>query len=162
MIEKPLKKFLTKYNDSYLSIISDAYPTELAIPKSQMIFNKWSQNNDFDIIKDFVVGIMPLKDDEWVKGKCSFKMLQYMAAAKPVIVSPFGMNKQILGEVECGIGAVTDDDWYTSLEYVYKNESLYNSFGNNGLKLIKEKYCLEIVNKTITKQIKELHYDFRK
>jgi len=157
LIEKPLKKFLDKFKDSYLSIISDAYPQNLEIPKDQIIFNKWSQETDFEFIKSFVVGVMPLKNDEWTKGKCSFKMLQYMAAAKPVIVSPFGMNKQILNEIECGIGAISDDDWFNALELIYKNEVLYNLYGQNGLNLIKEKYCLEIVNKTISENIKELY-----
>jgi glycosyltransferase involved in cell wall biosynthesis len=61
------------------------------------------------------VGLMPLEDDAWTRGKCSFKMLQYMAAGLPAVVSPVGMNRDVLALGESGIPAAGVDDWIDAL-----------------------------------------------
>jgi glycosyltransferase involved in cell wall biosynthesis len=64
------------------------------------------------------IGIMPLEDTLWTHGKCAFKMLCYMAAGVPVVVSPVGMNAEVLKLGELGVGAARDDDWVESLSFL--------------------------------------------
>ena len=58
---------------------------------------------------------MPLDDGEWERGKCAFKMLQYMAAGVAVVASPVGMNRDILQQDDIGFGARNGDEWAESL-----------------------------------------------
>ena len=86
------------------------------------------------------VGIMPLDDTPWTRGKCSFKMLQYMAVGLPVIVSPVGMNVDVLAKGQVGFSAQSQDQWYQALETLYKDHQLQRQLGNNGRAVIEQFY----------------------
>ena len=59
-------------------------------------FVKWCPENEVSAIQDIDIGLMPLKDSEFQRGKCSYKMLTYMSCERPVVVSPVGMNADVL------------------------------------------------------------------
>ena len=63
------------------------------------IYRHWTPENEISEINDFDIGIMPLVNDEWSSGKCGAKLLQYMAAGIPAVVSPVGVNKEIIQEL---------------------------------------------------------------
>ncbi len=67
------------------------------------------------------IGIMPLTDDGWSKGKCAYKALRYMAAGVPSVVSPVGMNKEVIREGETGFFASTTIEWFEKLSYLIDN-----------------------------------------
>jgi glycosyltransferase involved in cell wall biosynthesis len=85
------------------------------------------------------VGIMPLPENNWTKGKCSFKMLQYMACEIPVIVSTVGMNAELLAQGKLGLAAGTDSDWYDALSFFYINRDIAKDYGRAG-RVVAEKY----------------------
>jgi glycosyltransferase involved in cell wall biosynthesis len=94
---------------------------------------------------------MPLVDNEWVKGKCSFKMLQYMSAGVPVVVSPFGMNSDVLSQGKIGFGPISGYEWYQALELMIKDTELNNLYGMQARALAEDKYSLErVVEKWIS------------
>ena len=92
---------------------------------------------------------MPLDDDEWTRGKCSFKMLQYMAVAIPVIVSPVGMNNQVLMKGNCGIGAKSNEEWYSAFEALYNDNSLKDKMGLVGRNIVEENFSVVVVNQKL-------------
>ncbi|MGN6648242.1 MAG: glycosyltransferase family 4 protein [Cytophaga sp.] len=151
-----LKVFFDKRKDAVLKIIADRYPVELEQISGNIEFVPWHPMGHVQAMRDFSVGIMPMQNDEWTKGKCSFKMLQYMAMGLPVLVSPFGMNKEILGQGDIGLGPVSDNDWYDAIEDVYLNTNTYAVKGINGYTVIENNYSTETVSNEIASQFKRL------
>lgn len=150
------KTFFDKRTDAVLKIIADRYPIELNEIAANIEFVPWHPEGHIQEMSDFSVGVMPMEDDEWTKGKCSFKMLQYMAMGMPVIVSPYGMNKDVLGQSDIGLGPISDLDWANALEEVYQNQQTYRNKGLNGHALIQKKYATTLVSKSIASQFQKL------
>lgn len=78
-------------------------------------FVRWSAANEAADIGAGDVGIMPLSDDEFSRGKCGCKALQYMAAGRPAVASPVGVNRDIIDAGENGLLAASDEEWYRAL-----------------------------------------------
>ncbi|MEA2928897.1 MAG: hypothetical protein QOG38_1325 [Hyphomicrobiales bacterium] len=96
-----------------LHIVGAPVPPELAgIPAESF---PWSEQTEVARICDFDIGIMPLHDTPWERGKCAYKLLQVMAAGKPVIASPVGANCQVVQHGVNGFLAATQDEWADAL-----------------------------------------------
>ena len=102
------------------------------------------------------IGIMPLSDDQSTRGKCSFKMLQYMAVGMPVVVSPVGMNNEVLSKGDIGYAAVSADDWYNALEALYDQEQLRTKLGQAGRKVVEQQFSSEMVAQKLFYILKDL------
>ena len=76
----------------------------------------WRSATEVQDLSDFNVGIMPLADTEWERGKCGLKALQYMALGIPPVVSPVGVNREIVDHGQNGFLASTEDDWVETLD----------------------------------------------
>jgi glycosyltransferase involved in cell wall biosynthesis len=148
-IEKALAKFLNERKDVLLIVISDVCPKFTSIRKEKIRFIKWTPEDEVVAIQEARVGIMPLNDTPWERGKCSFKMLKYMACRIPVLVSPVGMNNEVLSKGEIGFAAFKDDDWVSGLEFFYKNRDKSKLMGFNGTQVINKYYSLDIVTKSL-------------
>ena len=81
---------------------------------------------------------MPLMDDEWSRGKCGLKILQYMAAGIPAVGSPVGVNKEIIQDGKNGFLASTEDEWYEKLLSLCEDPELRRRMGNAGRKTVKK------------------------
>ena len=81
--------------------------------------------------------------NDFTKGKCSYKMLQYMACGVPVIVSPVGMNVKILSQREVGLSAITNEDWIAALQKLKNDAGFYRACQINGPLLIEEDYSVK-------------------
>lgn len=143
-LQSELNKFLNDYPDTKISIMSDRFPFELNELKSRINFIKWSPDSEVDFIRSLNVGLMPVQDDLWSRGKCAYKMLLYAACGIPVVVSPIGVNKTILEMAEIGYGAVLKGDWYVSLRELYNDNSKCQKFSENGIKLVNNNYSVKI------------------
>lgn len=141
-----LKEFFKNYSShAELRIITshaDSIPTEL---RKICTFVKWYPGIEFDELPQWTAGLMPLADNEWVKGKCSFKMLQYMSAGVPVVVSPYGMNREILAKSEVGFGAQSGEEWYLALERLLVDLDLNHTLGRQARSLAEKDFSLESV-----------------
>jgi len=144
-VEKPLSVFLKKEKKSRLTIISNVFPKFSLIKPNQVNFVPWSPESEVSGIQQSNVGIMPLFNGEWEKGKCSFKMLQYMSCGIPVIVSPVGMNNLVLSKANIGFHANTEDDWLSALNFLYKNPLEASKMGKEGRLVIADNYSQTIV-----------------
>jgi len=99
----------------------------------------WTEESEIMEIAKMDIGIMPLRDNPWTRGKCGFKLLQYMSCSKPVIASPVGVNNNIVGH-ENGLLANSIDDWYNAFEVLCNDGVLCQNMGNNGLNQVKNRY----------------------
>ena len=139
-IHKPLNQFLSQTN-SVLHIISKNFTNFKDIFPKNTVFKEWNADSYINDIAQFNVGLMPMPDEEWVKGKCSFKMLQYMGAFVPAIVSPYGMNAEVLKNSQVGLGAKNQEEWIQALLTYYNDDSLRLDHAHKGRAYIENKYC---------------------
>jgi glycosyltransferase involved in cell wall biosynthesis len=85
---------------------------------------------------------MPLPNDEWAKGKCGLKGLQYMALNIATVMSPVGVNTEIIQDGENGFLAETEDEWVSKLSLLIENPELRKKVSNNGRITVEEKYSV--------------------
>jgi glycosyltransferase involved in cell wall biosynthesis len=103
----------------------------------------WNASTEVEDLHLFDIGIMPLPDNEWTRGKCGMKGLQYMAAGIPTIMSPVGVNTAIIQDGENGFLASTTEEWVDKLSRLIESTELRRKFSINGRKTVEEKYSVE-------------------
>ncbi|EJD6500954.1 glycosyltransferase [Providencia rettgeri] len=91
----------------------------------------WSEKNEIKDISNFDIGIMPLFENDFEKGKCGYKIIQYFACKIPVVASPVGVNCTLI-EQDNGFLCKTPQEWSNALEQLIKNEELRKRLGNSG------------------------------
>ncbi|MGA9121575.1 MAG: glycosyltransferase family 4 protein [Bacteroidota bacterium] len=104
----------------------------------------WSAAEELHELQQFDVGIMPLIDSEWERGKCGHKLIKYMACALPVVASPVGVNGEIVSNGRNGILAGTSEEWSAALMTLKQDSSLRNTMGLEGRRIVEEKYCTAV------------------
>jgi len=105
---------------------------------------KWELETEIEDLQDFDIGIMPMPDNEWTKGKCGFKIILYMALGVPVICSPTGVNKEIVEDGKNGYFANSDREWIDKLSILIENPNLRYEMGQSGRDIVKERYSVEV------------------
>ena len=103
----------------------------------------WAADTEVASIAECDVGIMPLLDSPWERGKCAYKLIQYMACALPTVSSPVGANLDVVIEGETGFFARSQEDWADRLECLLRDEGLRKRLGEKGRERIEAEYCVE-------------------
>lgn len=106
-------------------------------------FVTWSEETEADSISRFDVGIMPLENSPWEKGKCAYKLIQYMACGIPVVASPVGMNTKVVLPGENGFLADNLNQWSKSLEEIISDSRKCHTFGIRGRQLVEKEYTVQ-------------------
>lgn len=140
-----LKAFLSSRKDVRLLVVSDVKPEFGELSPNQVMYQRWTRETEVAAIQKMDIGLMPLADSDWARGKCAFKMLQYMAVGLPVIVSPVGMNAQVLEMGELGIAATDATDWVDALEALYADREQGRRMGAIGRQVVKANFDLPVV-----------------
>ena len=104
---------------------------------------KWDENTEVEEISKFDVGIMPLPDNPWERGKCGFKLIQYLSCNLPVIGSPVGVNRDIIINGVNGFQANSTDEWLKYIRLLKDDKELILKMGKNGRRFVEEKYSLQ-------------------
>ena len=141
-IERSLFSVLKARPDVLLRIVSDRCPKFEILTSDMFEFVKWSPQNEVETIQGMDIGLMPLEDSDWSRGKCSYKMLLYMSCGIPVVVSPYGMNAEVLAAGKVGFGAISSDEWTQKLIFLIDNEADRLMLGSNARAVIEERYSL--------------------
>ena len=103
----------------------------------------WSEETEVESIQQFDIGIMPLENSPWERGKCGYKLIQYMACGVPVAASPVGVNEEIVLPEESGLFAERPEDWEHALRNLLgMGESTRRSMGRAGRKRAEDWYSL--------------------
>lgn len=140
LLEEPLRR-LNSEKDIMLKIISGKpYPFK-ACPVE---FKKWALQDEAADLASLDVGVMPLTDDSWTRGKAAFKALQYMSAGLPSVLSPVGMNKSVIKHGTNGFLAETDKEWFENLLMLAEDIDLRKKVGNAAREFVQEKYSLAV------------------
>lgn len=104
----------------------------------------WTKESEVAEIQDFDIGIMPLADSPWERGKCGYKLIQYMACGKPVVASPVGMNREIVRQGINGYLASYPNDWIAALRSLLADADLRQRMGLEGRADVEQKYNLQV------------------
>jgi glycosyltransferase involved in cell wall biosynthesis len=100
----------------------------------------WRAETELEDLSDIDIGMMPLPDDRWSKGKCGLKALQFMALGIPTICSPVGVNTDIIQDDQNGFIAATEDEWVEKLTRLLRSAELRQRLGHAGRVTVEEKY----------------------
>ena len=110
-----------------------------------MRFVQWSQNREAAEVGDCHVGIMPLPDNEATRGKCGLKALQFMATGRPAVVSPVGMNLDLINDGVNGRLATTDNEFFEALLALAQNKGQRRTMGAEARRTVERHYSAEAV-----------------
>lgn len=144
MLESVFRSIFSSNPKSSLLIVSDRDP-QLALAPSCVKYRKWSEAREVDDIQEMDIGVMPLADNLWARGKCSFKMLQYMSCGLPVVVSPVGMNSEVLAHSALGLAASTEDEWIDALTELIRDPLLRARMGAAGRMTVENHYSIRSI-----------------
>jgi glycosyltransferase involved in cell wall biosynthesis len=120
-----------------LRVISDCFPSFTHLP---VIPHRWSVEGEAAALAACDIGVSWLPDDEWSRGKCGLKVLQYMAAGLPVVANPVGPHRELVEHEKTGFLAETVDDWRASVALLAANPALRRHMGMAGRRRVEEHY----------------------
>jgi len=125
--------------DFEFRVISNQPP---ALQLRSLVFLPWRKDTEIADLLGFHVGLMPLEDDLWAKGKCAFKALQYMALGIPALVSPVGMNTEVVQHDQNGFVCATPAEWEASLRQLLADAGLRQRLGTAARATIEQRYSV--------------------
>ena len=135
-----LKILPKNFPDVSFTVICSDFPDIEGIKINKKI---WSIENELEFLREMDIGIMPLTDDIWSRGKCGFKILQYFSVGVPVVASPVGINSEIVEHGVNGFLATTNEEWESHLTKLLADRSLREKMGAEGRKTVAEKFALK-------------------
>jgi len=128
-----------KYPQLQFLVIANQKPV---LDLRSLVFLPWSVTSEIEDLIKIDIGIMPLPDDEWSKGKCGFKILQYMALEIPALASPVGVNNKIIDNENNGFLCGTQQEWLFNIEQLINNDQLRLAMGMQGRSFIERHYSV--------------------
>lgn len=134
-----LDKLVKEYKFEF-HVISNHHPD---FEREYLRYIKWNRETEISDLAKFNIGVMPLADTQWAKGKCGFKGLQYMALRIPAILSPVGVNKTIIKHKVNGFMSATPEEWEKSLRRLLENPELRQEIGDRGRKTVEDHYSVK-------------------
>jgi glycosyltransferase involved in cell wall biosynthesis len=139
MIRPALGRLTGRYPTLKMRVICSRFPdwSEVSIERIA-----WSSATEAKALATAHIGVMPLTDDEWARGKCAFKLLQYMAAALPCVASPVGANTEAVIDGFNGFHARTVDEWERHLDALIRSPELRARFGASGRAHVESRYAM--------------------
>ena len=104
----------------------------------------WSEADEVRLIHGMDIGVMPMPDTPWMRGKCGYKLIQYMACGLPVVAAPVGVNTEIVEHGVNGFLAETEEEWRHSITQLLQDGELRQRMGRAGRKKIEANYSLQV------------------
>ena len=142
MVRPVLARLRARYPALKLRVISSRFPDWQECPVEAV---QWSSDVETTNLVTAGIGIMPLPDDEWTRGKCAFKLLQYMAAGLPCVGSAVGANLEAIEHGVSGFLAAEPEDWERALRALLDDQDLAARMGGAGRRTIRERFDISVV-----------------
>lgn len=111
---------------------------------------RWTADGEAAALRSSHIGIAPMADNDWTRGKCALKVLQYMAAGLPVVSSRAGVNAEVVQDGETGFFAQTPDEWSKRIAELAASAELRQQFGDAGRKLVDQRYAMKPVASSLS------------
>jgi glycosyltransferase involved in cell wall biosynthesis len=142
-IEGALLRVLEHCSRAKLLVVADRPPQFKLLPESRVEFERWTPRTELAAFAHMSIGLMPLADTAWCNGKCSYKMLCYMAAGLPVVVTAAGMNREVLAMGDVGLSAGCEQQWVDALIALLSDADLRQRMGAAGRVVVEERFSLQ-------------------
>ena len=118
---------------------------EYDLPGVEVEAMQWRGASEVEDLSKIDIGLMPLPDDKWTRGKCGFKALQYMGLAIPCIISPVGVNTTIVRDGENGFLADTTPEWIEKIKLLLHSPELRRKLGQAGRETVEREYSAKAI-----------------
>jgi glycosyltransferase involved in cell wall biosynthesis len=141
MIRSALARLTVRHPMLKMRVICSRFPVW---PEINVEGIAWSSATEAKSLAAAHIGVMPLTDDAWSRGKCAFKLLQYMAASLPCVASPVGANTEAVVDGVNGFHARTTEEWERSLESLILSPELRARFGAGGRAHVESRYSMRV------------------
>lgn len=135
-----LEKLEQEGYDFEFRVISNQPPEHTGL--RALTYTPWRKETEIQDLLQFHLGLMPLVDDPWARGKCAFKALQYMSLGMPALVSPVGMNTEVVQNGYNGYVCATPQQWYDALRELLGSQQLRAALGQAARRTIVERYSV--------------------
>jgi glycosyltransferase involved in cell wall biosynthesis len=147
LIQKPLETVARQGNVQIVLIGIGSLDPLPGLPKEKI---EWNEELEPKLLESLDIGVMPLPDNPFERGKCGYKLVQYMAAGLPVVASPVGANTQIVKHATTGFLASTAQEWVEALQRLRDHPEMRARFGLAGRRRAEQFYSLEITAPKLT------------
>jgi glycosyltransferase involved in cell wall biosynthesis len=135
----PVLRHIGERNRLEFRIVSDRRPS---LPGVEHVWRAWSAKTEAEELAQFDIGIMPIPDDDWARGKCAMKALLYMSMGVPTICSPVGANRDVIEHGKNGFLAATPEEWSARIQELAADPSLRRRLGAEGRRTVEERYSM--------------------
>lgn len=152
-LEPVFRSLVREFPELTLRVVSSQAYRESALPVENVI---WSLEQESACFGGFDVGLMPLSDDAWSRGKCAYKALEYMAAGLPAVCSPVGMNQEVVRDGETGFLAGDLAAWEDALRRLIRDPALRARMGEAGRAAVAARYSLPLMTDRLTRELVRL------
>lgn len=135
-----------------LRVVSDREPVLPGIP---FVWRRWSAETEIQDLGEFDIGIMPMPDDQWARGKCAMKALLYMSMGVPAICSEVGTNREVIEHGRNGFLAATPLDWFAQLDALIRDPDRRLRLGAAGRETVEKAYSMDFCAASFARVVEE-------
>jgi glycosyltransferase involved in cell wall biosynthesis len=153
-----LAKALAEISDRFRNVVLElvgAGPVEFSGVRMRRF--RWALEDEVQMLERFDIGIMPLPDNEFARGKGGYKILQYMAMGIPSVASPVGINAEIILPGKTGFLASTSEEWCEALKLLIQDEALRHSLGAQARWVALQQYSLDLCSGRLYEALMSIH-----
>jgi len=155
-VEAALGRVLRECPRATLLVVADRPPRFPTLPADRVKYRRWRADIEVEVLQSMTVGIMPLADSGWERGKCSLKMLLYMACEIPAVVSPVGTNADVLARGDVGIGATNEKQWVDALLRLLADGGERDRMGRAGRAVVREHYSVDVIAPRLAEHLRTI------
>jgi glycosyltransferase involved in cell wall biosynthesis len=145
---------LARSHDYVLRVSGSGTP--VVVPGVRVENVPWTLENEVELFATCDIGVYPLTDDEWSRGKCGLKAIQFMACGVPVVAAAVGVNQEIIGDGQSGFLARTPAEWITALRALLDSHDLRKRTGAAGREVIERAYSLRSTAPSLARVFEEV------
>lgn len=135
------QRLCAEHPNVYLKIVSNDF---IDMDGVRIIKEKWSLETEIESLRSFDIGIMPLDDTLWARGKCGYKILQYMGVGVPAVASPVGINTEFIQHGTTGYLASSESDWYDAILALATDGTRRERMGAAGRNVLEQQYSQNV------------------
>lgn len=150
LLSRVFKRLKRDYLVNFLAIGID--PQAFGLPMTGI---EWAEETEVQQLYGVDIGIMPLQNAPFQRGKCGYKLIQYMACSLPVVASPVGINTTLVKHGVNGFLAESEEQWYVALGQLLKDACLRYRMGQAGRKMVERDYCIRVSGPKLVSLLEE-------